>query len=213
MAELFYMLPAQASQYQGYGFPVYAILLGYLALVVTTCCVHRPYLTNSSIGQFCVSVSFALWGAFRVKPKTMLISATHAFTILSSAVLIATWLTPLTNLVGHIVSRRPGKKMLWADAWRVVAVMTYKQAIGNWAISQLIGNSVGALTKPGGVNNSITTVASGASPHPAFTRLINFRPKTSYEQGGILGAHRNLLCGDVPWAATNSARALLCPQL
>lgn len=91
-----------------------------------------------------------------------------------SSTTLSTCTSALIGHVGVVIGTRPKKKMLLVDTRRVVAFVTYKHAVWNWAVRKFPRNSVGhrPAESLADEKNTIPVSVPAASP---FNAAINIR--------------------------------------
>lgn len=160
------MGPGQTIHYLVDWMMAYAKSLCQFTARVVACCSQCSNISDLPLSQFSVTGSLS--------------SCSDAW-IITDAVKDAA-LT--VNHVAHVVRVRPKIEMVWADAWWIIAAVQYTQAV-DWTVCISVDKSVcahGRPFTPADAKRAVRTLAgylSSSNPNPAFTGLINVRPKSS----------------------------------
>lgn len=121
--------------------------------------------------------------------------------------------SPLVRHVSLIISHSALKQMAWANTRRRIALVTHTQASGDWAIRQLVSQTVGQNSpdRPVETEPSVALPVASACPQPAVARAVNLGPEAVR---GRLGVHHGApFRGATLGAVASGARALTCPAI
>jgi hypothetical protein len=90
-------------------------------------------------------------------------------------------LTPLRDLVGHVVSVGTEEEMAWVYACRIVAAMQHQHPRRNFSAMYLVREAMRTTHTVVEPKRTISLDVLGPGPIPAAARLLNLAPKSIHD--------------------------------